>query len=228
MMHGGKSALGGLRFSLTVEDTGLITSYDTSNPKTLSGVSIGTPRSDRQIIFVMSDASNGSATASSVTCGGVSMTRQINGQDSFRSCQIWTANVPTGTTASIVVTATGTGSWYVQTGVVLSLYGSFTRHDLISNTTGDRSLSSLEVTAGDVVIHGVGFQEFSSSSNWSLSGSPATPESVQEQTALNGLWASIINSTDSQTTVNQTFVTTWSPDTEGNWGVGVAVSLSPA
>ena len=73
-----------------------------SSPETFTGISLGTEASSRQIFVAVY-----SGVASAVTVGGVSATLVENNSGS--TLTLWRAAVPTGTSASVVVTFTGGG-----------------------------------------------------------------------------------------------------------------------
>lgn len=74
-------------------------------PSVFAGVSIGTAAADR-LIFVATYRS----TATGVTVGGVSATLVASSSD----LRLWSAPVPTGTTATISVTETGFGEEMIE------------------------------------------------------------------------------------------------------------------
>lgn len=85
-----------------------------SSPRTLTGISIGTADSARRVvaaIMFQESGNTGSSPITGVTIGGVSATRigtvarSNNANDHI--CEFWVAAVPTGTTADVVITFTG-------------------------------------------------------------------------------------------------------------------------
>jgi hypothetical protein len=89
-----------------------------ANPTTFSGYAIGTPAADRQVIVYLANRQN---TITGMTIGGVTATRVAIDEDSTWKAEIWIANVPTGTTADIVISGPST-RWlgicvYAATGI---------------------------------------------------------------------------------------------------------------
>lgn len=78
---------------------------------TFAGQNIGAASATRYVIAAVSLVSSASRTISSVTIGGVAATvipnGQVTSQSFFYRTALYIAAVPTGTTASIVVTASG-------------------------------------------------------------------------------------------------------------------------
>jgi len=77
---------------------------------TFSSEAIGSPKENRVIALCIGSRSAGSTTVSSVTIGGVSATKQVeyrNLTSGTTLANIWTAEVPTGSTADIVVNFSG-------------------------------------------------------------------------------------------------------------------------
>lgn len=75
-----------------------------SQTHTFSAVSIGTASSDRIVVVGFTYSAN--SPVDTITVGGISATKRVESNASARSSSIWTAAVPTGTTADIVVTDT--------------------------------------------------------------------------------------------------------------------------
>ena len=77
---------------------------------TFSSEAIGSPAENRVIALCIGSRSANSTTVSSITIGGVSATKQVeyrNLSNGTTLANIWTAEVPTGSTADIVVTFSG-------------------------------------------------------------------------------------------------------------------------
>lgn len=86
-----------------------VLTFQTSDNSTVAGTSftfsskaIGPPSADRYVIVGIG-GNNGTATISSVTVGGISATQVVTRQVSNSTTGIYIANVPTGTTANIVI-----------------------------------------------------------------------------------------------------------------------------
>lgn len=75
---------------------------------TFTSQAIGTASATRVVIVGVFCSSGGSPVISTVTVGGISATSANTLASSLRTVGVYTAPVPTGTTANIVVTMTGT------------------------------------------------------------------------------------------------------------------------
>jgi hypothetical protein len=120
---------------------------------TFSGVSIGTAASNRKIV-VASQHSSGTVpvSVSSMTVGGISATFVVNqaSADGEAYVEIWQANVPTGTTATIVVNYSGTVS---RGGVgVWAVYGAAAAATDTGVSTANPLTDTLNIPAGGVAI----------------------------------------------------------------------------
>jgi len=98
---------------------------------TFSGVDIGTAHSTRQV-FVATFLGDVSA----VTVGGVSASAVVSVADN--SLRLWRAAVPTGTTASVVITLAGDTALIIQVWAAYNLR-STTPHDTASYPAGSTS-----------------------------------------------------------------------------------------
>ena len=76
----------------------------TASPQTYNAVGIGTAAANRYVLICIATSNNGYATA--VTIGGVSATKAVETDDNNIgiAVELWYANVPTGTTATVKVT----------------------------------------------------------------------------------------------------------------------------
>jgi len=161
----GKPAAGGGPKVVTYQTQ---TSGTTSTNYTFSSQAIGTATSDR-IVIVAVHLLNTGATGSSMTVGGISATRQVRSQRGTGTSEIWTAAVPTGTTATIVVNGSAASD---RCGIIV-----WTATGLLSGTavgTGtNTSSSSPHATAAFATSNG-GFVIMTSCDN----GSPTYTESV--------------------------------------------------
>lgn len=76
---------------------------------TYTSVAIGTASAGREVVVgIGAYLGGGSGTISAVTVGGVSLTERKNNGSTANPSGIWSGNVPTGTTATVVVTFTTT------------------------------------------------------------------------------------------------------------------------
>ena len=90
-----------------IASTELSTGFDTSNVKTLSNVPIGLANASRQVIVCFQTQGANGHTVVSVTIGGVSATIRTTSLGNT-TCTIAFAAVPSGTTATVVVTTSAT------------------------------------------------------------------------------------------------------------------------
>lgn len=85
-----------LTYQTSTSDSTNLTTY------TFASQAIGTAASDRYVIVGVA-GSNTASEPSSVTIGGVSATKAVGTAGGNHSAGLWVANVPSGSTASIVV-----------------------------------------------------------------------------------------------------------------------------
>ncbi len=114
---------------------------------------VGAADANRKI-FVEVGVDNATITVSGITVGGVSAARLSEALISSRNGSIWIADVPTGTTATIIVTASGTSnncliSTYRSSIALLGLLG------VVTNTVGSGSVDTLSLD--NVVVRPGGF-----------------------------------------------------------------------
>lgn len=148
--------------ALTYTSNGTYSGSTATNVVTFSGVSFGTAAADRIVaIPILAFMASGARTISSATIGGISATlvgTETNGPSSFG--QVIYANVPTGTSGTVVVTFSGTmnatsvcGSW--------SVYGSAASPSAFNNlyfaaSAGSQSVGC-NVPAGGAQLAFVGY-----------------------------------------------------------------------
>lgn len=116
-----------------------------------TSVPIGDAAPDRQVFVITSDAF-----ASAVVPGGIAATKVVAA--TADALVLWRANVPTGTTASIDVTATGSSRILIE---VYAVYGlaSTTPVATANYTSGGTSTThstTIDHPAGGILIAGVG------------------------------------------------------------------------
>lgn len=99
------AAAGGGSFSTYVQtDAPAAQPNPASTTVTFTSVNIGTAASNRVVVLCFNSDIN---IASSVTVGGVSMTKALEESTIMSSLQIWYGTVPTGTTANVVLSFPG-------------------------------------------------------------------------------------------------------------------------
>lgn len=127
--------------------------------RTFNSVAIGTASTDRVVIVAIgtSGGSGGTDDCSSVTVGGVSLTKQFSKLHTDHNiAQFWAGTVPTGTTATVVVTwsraanATGIGVW-ATTGLDISGGTTDEQFAVRTNSSADVT-ANLNVSAGGIAL----------------------------------------------------------------------------
>ena len=119
---------------------------------TFSAMPIGTAEANRRVIICVGQRST-NPVVSSMTIGGVAATQDASVNSSFNEAEIWSAVVPTGTTADVVVTFAA-----AQARCLIEVY---TIHNISSSSktdsasgTGQGATANLitNVQAGDFVV----------------------------------------------------------------------------
>lgn len=97
-----------LAVSPTVTYLSFQSSTSNASQYTFNSVAIGNAAADR--LVVVSPGASSTQHVTAVTIGGVSATAHTDTSGGDPSCEIWSATVPTGTTAQIVVTLSGSAN----------------------------------------------------------------------------------------------------------------------
>lgn len=125
-----------------------------ASPKTYAAMAIGTAGADRYVIAGIVGLLNG-VTISGVTIGGVAAVQQTTRVDaSGYKAEIWTALVPTGTTADVIVTFSG-GTATNMDVVTCSMTGTST--GTATNTYGDTDDSNPLTASINIPANGGAF-----------------------------------------------------------------------
>lgn len=140
---------------LSYRTFGTSTSVTTSHTFGGTAFDIGDADADRTVIVVIGfdTAGTGTRSVSSCTVGGVSGSHVVTGSYLDRRTEIWTADVPTGTTATITVVTSGTS--YGCSVIVYRAVGLGTLID--SGGTGSTSTSltlNSDAVAGGATVAG--------------------------------------------------------------------------
>jgi hypothetical protein len=137
---------------------------------TFSGLAIGTAAADRKVVVIISGTGIGGADAvSAVTVGGVSGTAVVSLTHSAAGDfteEIWQADVPTGTTADVVVTWSATQMRSVGVGTY-AVYGAASAAAATGTTETDAANVAMTVPAGGVSFGGTGSNVSTGSVAWS-------------------------------------------------------------
>tara|TARA_R110000851_G_scaffold174949_1_gene321155 strand:+ start:6170 stop:7345 length:1176 start_codon:yes stop_codon:yes gene_type:complete len=128
-----------------------------ANDHTFSGMSVGTADADRWVIAAFRVAFNTGNEWATVTIGGISATRMY-GAPTLTSGglrhEYWKANVPTGTTADVAATLSGTLQVYNATCATYSMVGepTLSDSDIDLSPTGTLFETTVDVSAGGDLI----------------------------------------------------------------------------
>jgi hypothetical protein len=170
---------------ITGTNTANATSTSSTAVHTFAGQSLGAVDSTRIIAVAVGMGDNASDTGSSprtinsVTVGGTSLTKQVGAVanltvENFRA-EIWSGYVPSGTTADVVVTMSGTIG--TSRGVGISVHSLIGTGEVTANATAtDNDVGSssnpleLDVNTqngGYVIGYGVSFKTAPNTATWS-------------------------------------------------------------
>ena len=131
---------------------------------TFSSQAIGTAQANRYVIVGVG-GSNSTRTVSTVTIGGISATQLVQQQSGIITSALFIANVPTGTTASIVVTWSGSQD---RAGIgVWSATGlSSTSANSTGSTTTNNGTITLTTLSGGFAVGFTTQDNFGSTFTW--------------------------------------------------------------
>lgn len=133
---------GGVTFQTVLADTANTGSFS------FPSVAIGLPSASRRVVVAL--AYRGGGPAATVTIGGVTASLDAGGAGASTSAEIWSAVVPSGTTATVEITFTSAGSgvgvgvWTVEGSPVASAVMSPTDQATVNMT--------LSTVAGDACV----------------------------------------------------------------------------
>ena len=191
----------------TVVWTESAASSSASSPHTFTGISLSTADGSRQIFVAVY-----SGVASAVTVGGISATLVKNTASS--TLTLWRAAVPTGTSASVVVTYTGGGGrllitvWAAYN--LLSTTPVDTAQVTTSSTPATTHTTTIDTAGGGILIAAAGTVVNSGDGGPSWTGA-----TLRNNRVLNGgVIDFVLSAGDSQDTAaatGATLRTTWSP-----------------
>lgn len=144
--------------ALTITYTANAQSASDLTTYTFSTQAISTAASNRKVAVITYANAGTAATVSSMTIGGVSATQVIGVQSGNKTGAIWIADVPTGTTADVVVTwSAGRVRCAI---IVFAIYGTFssTAYDTGSDITmvAGAMSDTMNCPAGGVILAGIG------------------------------------------------------------------------
>ena len=191
---------------------------DSISSYTFSNVDIGSADSTRQV-FVLINMQN-PRSVSSATIGGVSATQLSGAQGVTASRAGFFAEVPTGTTANVVINTSSSGSYLLYTVYsVINRSSTATEFDFDSaanffNTPLDRTST--------VPANGFFLGVYGSLEDKTFSSSPATFDDYNTDGSAGGVWqvsVSYIDTTGSQSDVSQSL--SWTPTDSS--GIGYAL-----
>ena len=206
--------------------------------------SIGTASSDRVVVVAVS-ARSSAATTTAVTIGGVSASKIVERTSTDTTSAIWAAAVPTGTTATIDVSWSGTVFWqgiavWAMTGTAgnpaaLNTSGAFNNSATLTISTtltipanGGAVGNAVLAQTGNNSATWVGFTKnvdyFVSGENNSWTGASLTPNSLQSGITVSSTWG---GSADGDATLA---VASWTqvPVLSGVSGTGTVGTTTPS
>lgn len=205
---------------------------DTTDLTTYSfaGVSIGTADATRRVIVAVGWFSTTARTLSSATIAGVSATIHVTSGAGaggrFNGCALISAQVPTGTTASIDFTLSGAASWgiasvYRQVGEHTSTPHATTSDNTLSVAQDDYDLLINIPSSGAVVAAAVTDVNGGTPTGYAWTNAVEDFENASIET--NGIWGSA--SQDGLSTETNRAVTCVLTSSTGT-GVGCSVAMS--
>lgn len=143
---------------------------------TLSNISLGVANPNRRIILAFCWSDGGTGTITSVTIGGVSATRAANSNSAaiFRNDEIWIAQVPSGSTGSIVIarsfSTTGAsvhGAIFRAVGTAISLHNTAASYNDLTAVASSRSVNlSVPANGFSVAAYGHGAAATGTTTSW--------------------------------------------------------------
>ena len=112
-----------------------------NSSRTFSGMSFGAADSARRMFCCVGwdNAGAGFSDITAVTIGGISATKVIGTNTSDKACSIWYADVPTGTSGSVVLTG---NAW----GLAISLYRALNVGSIFDSASVTSSTNSVSTT----------------------------------------------------------------------------------
>lgn len=195
---------------------------------------IGTASADRIVVtaFSCNSTTNQSInnTTTPVTIGLVTATQVVSNAPATRVTELWFAPVPTGTTATIVVTIAAAGSmnrcsvdWWTITGTTQTTYSSRSGASVTSVTGTSMTIngSPMTVPAGGAAIAVAVNGSTVNTVVWSQTSGSGTTETNAIQGATY-----LLSTYDTATAGSQTFLATDSAATSQNWK-GAALTWAP-
>lgn len=112
---------------------------------------IGTAASDRYVIVAIGNGfTGGPRTVSAVTVGGISATQVVSVSGSTTNACLWIAAVPTGTTATIAITLSGT----VGQGIGIAVWAAYGLSSGTASASGSSTASPGSITLNPTTSDG--------------------------------------------------------------------------
>jgi hypothetical protein len=137
----------GPKASVVYQETRAETMGSGNDPKTFSGMAIGTAASNRVVVAALSYSGVASDFADTVTIGGVSATKVIAANNGAFVAELWAAAVPTGTTGDVVLTGFGEGG-ASATACGVSTYAIYDTLSATPTSSGSDTTSTFDVALG--------------------------------------------------------------------------------
>jgi hypothetical protein len=153
---------------------------------TFTAAAIGAAGGNRRVAVIVASASGGSPVVSGLTIGGISAS-EVVGQttgNGFQRISIWVADVPTGTTANIVVSYAATQG---RCGVAVYALYDTSKLQAESTASSTANPSALSLTATGIPSVAIaGAWEGSNSTSFTWSGLTENLDTVIESTSTFG------------------------------------------
>lgn len=125
----------------------------TNTTHTLTSVGLGTPNKYRRVVVAVATVGTSSGdTINSVTVGGIALTKHIEDSGAI-GVAIFSANIPSGTSATVVVTTSASSNIALSVFYLLGGTSSYSGSSAVNtNTQPSLTTSNLSVGTNDVAI----------------------------------------------------------------------------
>lgn len=124
-----------------------------TNSVTFTNANIGTASAGRIVVAIFT---SGTTVANAMTIGGISATKAVEESTILSGLQIWYANVPTGTTATIVVSSSGSMNLEtIQVGMLTGVTAVPTATQTAAGGATDPATITITVPATGIAIVGL-------------------------------------------------------------------------
>lgn len=143
--------VGGSVASITYTDKAKHVTLASLSSYTFTDMAAGAADSTRNLHCCLSTSAAASPTG--VTIGGQTAAQKVLANQANERCEVWSASVPSGTTATVVVTYGGAASRYVQAMLFQTLNCSLTATDTSTDIDSNpATATTFDVAAGGVAL----------------------------------------------------------------------------